>query len=237
MGKGIYNRGFLPHWDFDGSLQAVTFRLADSVPKEVIDKWQRELLTLPDEKTRFNQLHARIAKYEDAGHGSAVLRNPDIAQILQNKLIDGHGQSYHLIDWCVMPNHVHVLIKLIRHSQLADILKSWKGGTALEINRALGRTGTLWQREYHDRFVRDMDHFHDCVAYIRNNPVKAGLCKKPEDWRFSSAGCNWNSEAGAPPSVGPENGVEKDVDGDEEAAPEHGEAGAPPSVGPENGDG
>lgn len=120
MGKGIYNRGFLPHWDFDGSLQAVTFRLADSVPKQLIDKWQRELLSISDEKVRFNQLHARIAKYEDAGHGSAILRKPEIATILQDKLLEGHGHSYHLIEWCVMPNHVHVFIRLINYSQLAS---------------------------------------------------------------------------------------------------------------------
>jgi REP element-mobilizing transposase RayT len=192
-------------------LQAVTFRLADSVPKQLIDKWQRELLSISDEKVGFNQLHARIAKYEDAGHGSAILRKPEIATILQDKLLEGHGHSYHLFEWCVMPNHVHVFIRLINYSQLADILKAWKGSSSLEINRAHGRTGTLWQREYHDRFVRDMGHFHDCVAYIRNNPVKSKLCASPEDWLFSSAGSNWNSEAGAPPSVGPENDVEQDA--------------------------
>ncbi len=234
MGKGIYNRGFLPHWDFDGSLQAVTFRLADSVPKQLIEKWRNELLALPDDKVRFNQLHARIAKYEDAGHGSAVLKNPEIATIIQAKLIEEHDHRYNLIEWCVMPNHVHVLIKLVNYSQLADILKSWKGGTALEINRALRRKGTFWQREYHDRLVRDMDHFHDCVDYIRNNPVKAKLCATPEDWSFSSAGSKWNSGAGASPSVGPKNGLEKDAGGVEEDNREDSGAGAPPSVGPEN---
>lgn len=62
MGKGIYNRGFLPHWDFDGSLQAITFRLADSVPKQVIEKWDLELSSVLDEKLRDQQLHVMISK-------------------------------------------------------------------------------------------------------------------------------------------------------------------------------
>ena len=75
---------------------------------------------------------------------------------------------------------------------LAEIVKFWKDGSAIENNRVLHRTGALWQREYYDRYVRDLDHFHDCIAYIRNNPVKAGLCDRPEDWPFSSAGVSWD---------------------------------------------
>ena len=40
----------------------------------------------------------------------------------------------------------------------------------------------LWMAEYHDRFIRDLDHLHNAKAYIRNNPVKARLCGKPEEW-------------------------------------------------------
>ena len=47
--------------------------------------------------------------------------------------------------------------------------------------------GALWFREYHDRYIRDDDHYQNAKAYIRMNPVKAGLCKDPSDWEFSSA--------------------------------------------------
>lgn len=192
MGKGIYTRGFLPHWDFERSTQAITFRLADSVPAEVIREWNIELAVTPKSKTCEKELHRLIARYEDAGHGDAVLKRSDCAIIIQNKLIEGHSSRYSLIDWCIMPNHVHVLIRLMENQSLADIVRSWKGGSAIEINRILNRKGALWQREYYDRYVRDLDHLHDCIAYIRNNQVKAGLCDKPEDWPFSSAGVNWN---------------------------------------------
>lgn len=199
MGKGIYDRGYLPHWDFADAVQAVTFRLADSVPSSVIQSWMAELFSIRNDQARQKQLHLRIARYEDAGHGSSVFKQPDCAAIVQAKLIAGHPNRYRLIDWCVMPNHVHVLCKTNDALSLGEIIRSWKGGSSVEINRLLQRTGRLWQREYYDRFIRDLDHYYDCRAYIRNNPVKAGLCSRPEDWPFSSAGIRWN---GAPTLVG-----------------------------------
>ncbi|MEO0017656.1 MAG: hypothetical protein RLZZ522_939 [Verrucomicrobiota bacterium] len=207
MGKGIYKRGYLPHWDFAGSLQAITFRLADSVPNLVISEWRRELAEISDEVARERDLHCRIARYEDAGAGESFLIRPDCAAIVQDKLIKGHPAQYRLIDWCVMPNHVHVLCKLEGSASLSEVVRSWKGASAMEINRLLQRSGPLWQREYFDRLVRDTDHLHECRAYIRNNPVKAKLCEKPADWAFSSAGIRWSPD-GALASAGESNSPE-----------------------------
>jgi REP element-mobilizing transposase RayT len=198
--KGIHSRGYLPHWDFADSVQGITFRLADAVPAKVIDGWREELqsaLQNPDREISnkaYSDLHAKIAKYEDAGHGSCLLADPEYAAIVQESLISGHGSSYKLIDWCVMPNHVHVLVRLLNSASLGSIVKRWKATTALQISRLLERRGSLWMRDYHDRLIRDMDHFHNARAYIRNNPVKAGLCATPDEWVFSSAGQNWDCE-------------------------------------------
>ena len=86
MNKGIHSRGYLPHWDFCRSLQAVTFRLADSVPASVINKWKVELACETDKASRELELHRRIARFEDDGHGEAVLRDPEIAAVVQAKL-------------------------------------------------------------------------------------------------------------------------------------------------------
>jgi putative transposase len=204
MSRGIYDRGYLKHWDFPESCQAITFRLADSVPLEVIKEWRRELAATHDEKSRQQELHRRITRYEDAGDGSSCLRIAECARIVSDCLIAGHPDRYKLIAWCVMPNHVHVLCKLAKDAALAEIVGRWKGSSAVAINRVLGREGPLWQREYYDRYVRDLDHFHECLAYIRNNPVRANLCERPEDWPFSSAGYGWNPD-GAPASAGEPN--------------------------------
>ncbi|HYM00221.1 MAG TPA: hypothetical protein VEZ90_14810, partial [Blastocatellia bacterium] len=71
--------------------------------------------------------------------------------------------------------------------ELGQILHSWKSFTANQCNKALGRNGEFWQKETWDRYVRDERHYYNAIAYIERNPVKARLCKKPEDWEWSSA--------------------------------------------------
>ena len=182
--QGWYSRGYLPHFDSDETTQMVTFRLADSLPAHVLESWRRELRITG---TRDPRLVRRIDAYIDSGHGECILRNPEAAQIVQNALLHFDDQRYHLHAWVVMPNHVHALLTPMRDHRLAGILRSWKSYTAKCINQMLGGTGTLWQREYFDRFIRDERHYHDAIHYIHQNPVTARLCALPEDWPFSSA--------------------------------------------------
>ncbi len=71
--------------------------------------------------------------------------------------------------------------------KMSEILHSWKSFTAHECNKLLSRTGQFWAREPFDRYIRNQRHFDNSLAYIENNPVHAGLCKKSEDWKWSSA--------------------------------------------------
>jgi REP element-mobilizing transposase RayT len=66
-------------------------------------------------------------------------------------------------------------------------MKDMKSFTSHEANKILGRRGQFWMEEYFDRYIRDAKHFSNAIAYIENNPVKAGLCARPEEWPFSSA--------------------------------------------------
>ena len=101
------------------------------------------------------------------------------------------GERYQLIAWCIMPNHVHVLIQPT--IELGKVVQSWKSYTgrwALEHNAELGLGvpgKAFWMREYWDRFIRDERHYESVVEYIHNNPVKAGLCRSPAEWKWSSA--------------------------------------------------
>ena len=104
---------------------------------------------------------------------------------------------YLLFAWVIMPNHVHLLLRPLPGFSLEQIAHSFKSYTGLMANRVLGREGTFWMREPFDRYMRDSDHFERTVRYIENNPVKAGLCARPEDWEFSSA---WNGNAAIPPA-------------------------------------
>jgi REP element-mobilizing transposase RayT len=85
-----------------------------------------------------------------------------------------------------MSNHVHVLIRPLQ--QPTRLLQSLKGTTAREANLILVRTGQpFWQRESYDHCARDEPELERIVAYIENNPVKAGLVAKPSAYRWSSA--------------------------------------------------
>lgn len=86
-----------------------------------------------------------------------------------------------------MPDHVYLLlqpkeIEPKRWWPLAAILNGIKGFTAHRINDVLGRRGLVWLDERFDRIVRDEAELVEKWKYIRMNPVKQGLCERPEDW-------------------------------------------------------
>ena len=69
---------------------------------------------------------------------------------------------------------------------MGKILQSWKGYTAKEANRILGREGAFWEDDYFDRYIRDEEHLRRVVRYIENNPVKAHLARSAAEWPWSS---------------------------------------------------
>lgn len=186
---GWYSRDYLPHFDKPGLIQGITFRLADSMPAEVIARWRDELAVVAGEDARRSkaEFQRRIADYLDAGHGECLLRDDRIAQIVEDSLLHFDGNRYRLLAWAVMPNHVHALAEMHATHTLAEVVHSWKSFTAHEANRLLGRTGEFWQREYHDRYIRDGEHLEFAKNYIEQNPVKARLCAKAEEWQWGSA--------------------------------------------------
>lgn len=85
---------------------------------------------------------------------------------------------------CLKP---HVLVEIDPQYQLAGIVHSWKSFTAKEAIKILGMSGHYWQPDYFDRFIRDERHFANAVRYIHENPVKAKLVTRSEDWPYGSA--------------------------------------------------
>ncbi|MEN8133072.1 MAG: HsdR family type I site-specific deoxyribonuclease, partial [Pseudomonadota bacterium] len=178
-------RNRLPHWQQGSALLFVTWRLADSLPKAKLDQWLDEkshwLVHHPepwDEKTEADyheRFSRQIDEWLDQGSGSCVLKDPGVSKIVADALHHFDGERYKLVSFVVMPNHIHVLFRPLGDHALADIVKSWKGFTAREINKRLGKTGALWQEEYWDRLIRNERHFFKVAEYIRENPGKAGL--------------------------------------------------------------
>ncbi|MEO5958988.1 MAG: transposase [Opitutaceae bacterium] len=97
------------------------------------------------------------------------------------------GSRYTLHAWCVMPNHVHAVLRPTAPHTLDAILRSWKSYTAHEANHLLDRSGPFWQRESYDHWIRDDADLAHCCRYTEENPVKAGLSRTPGEWPWSSA--------------------------------------------------
>ena len=117
------------------------------------------------------------------------MKSEAVANIISENLQALHQKLCYIYAYSIMPNHLHLLF--IPQEQdgktisLAEIMKMFKGRTARQVNLILNRSGSLWSREYYDHWVRNSREFVNIVEYIRQNPVKAGLVKEPEDWPWT----------------------------------------------------
>lgn len=184
---------YLPHWFVKNGIYAVRFRLADSVPQQQLREWlweregiienarkQKRSLS-PDERRRVLELHSeKIDRYLLSGHGACWMQRDDAAEIVASALRFFDAERYTLLAWCVMSNHVHVILQPRDSFSISSILQSWKGFTARKINELVGRSGNLWQRESFDRLIRNMDHLQQCIEYVWSNPEGIGR----SDWRW-----------------------------------------------------
>jgi REP element-mobilizing transposase RayT len=212
--KEFYRR-HLPHWHPQGGILFVTFRLKGSLPYEIIHSLldeqecpRKALLNLPetdqaeqkalDEQRYFEQWEKYLDKAE---HGPCWLSQPEIAEIVKEALLYRDGKVIDLNAFTIMSNHVHVVFEALSrsgwqpdrfrseyHSDLQGvpkIMQSLKRHTARQANVILGRDGAFWQDESYDRVIRDHDEYDRTVFYVLENPVKAGLVSRWEDWPWT----------------------------------------------------
>jgi REP element-mobilizing transposase RayT len=179
----------LPHWRQAATSYFVTFRLADSLPKEKLQQWRTErdrwMQTHPEQhdeavRREFYELFPqRLQHWLDAGSGSCALAIPEVKELVEKSLGYFDGQRYQLHEFVVAPNHVHALVSPSGEQTLSEILHSWKSFTAHEILK-LGKSGravpalafensTVWQKESFDHIVRSPASMEKFRQYIRNH--------------------------------------------------------------------
>ncbi|MCP9766591.1 hypothetical protein EGI22_01640 [Lacihabitans sp. LS3-19] len=202
--KKTFHQRDLPHLQPIGGTFFVTYNLADAIPRRVLNNLSSEFET---QKKRIQQISlnpevdldnlakkyfAIRDKYLDLNpQGSNSLKIETIAQIVYDSLLFWNGKYLEMYCFCIMSNHVHAVFRLFDKPEvekpkfLEEIMQSIKRFSAYESNKLLNRTGHFWQVESYDRWVRNDDELHRIMAYVLNNPVKANLCEKPFDWKWT----------------------------------------------------
>jgi REP element-mobilizing transposase RayT len=170
----IYRRR-LPHFQPDHGSVFITWRLFGSPPP-------------PPPSDRIGLDFVRYDRdLETVRRGPFWLRISLIATVVRNALLHAEQEQgrYDLCAWVIMPNHIHLLVTPF--VSLRVITQGLKGFTARRANQILRRQHQpFWQDESFDHWIRDEYEFQRVLRYIEENPVKAGLVRKPVQWRWSS---------------------------------------------------
>lgn len=200
-----FYRRHLPHMQPLGATLFVTFRLAGTIPTEVLTRLRAEakridvrLDRIPDSQERAQQAYREQrrlfgrwdAALDLAQSGPFWLRDPRIADLVADSAHHRDGRVYDLEAFCIMPNHVHMVYAPLpkadgTHHAMSAIMHSLKRYTARQANRLMGREGSFWQHENYDHVVRDEAELQRIVSYVLNNPVKAGLVQHREEWKWT----------------------------------------------------
>ncbi len=185
-----------PHWSQAGAIVFITFRTQDSIPKEVLERWEREkqdwisrrgfrghwtnVVPTLDEEQRY-EFNSHFSRQRhrclDQCHGRCLLKQPELARIVADSLMHFDQQRYRMGDFVLMPNHVHLLAAFASEETMKKQCDSWLHFTAFKINSQLSERGRFWQQEPFDHLVRSLDQYEYLRRYIKENPTKAKLKK------------------------------------------------------------
>ncbi|MDZ4403847.1 transposase [Prosthecobacter sp.] len=182
--KVTITHGHLPHWDQANATYFITWRTADSIPREIWLRWREERdawLLAHDINPVAKDWRFDFEMLDEAARDDFR----QFARALEKEL---DATRYTLGDYAIMPNHVHLLVGGLPRQAMLKQVESWKKWTAIQINEALNRSGRFWQDESFDHLVRNEASFGKFRAYIAKNPVTARL--KPHEfilWQRTSS--------------------------------------------------
>lgn len=200
-----YYRRNLPHIQPRGATFLANFRLAGSLPKEILEQLrveseelEKRLVHIEDPNERFiirdKEQRRLFGKWDDALHesqtGAIWLKDDKVAEIVVNSIRYHDDKWFELLAYCIMPNHAHVVLTPLSKSEDADysltqITHNIKRNSAKQANTVLGQSGIFWQHESYDHFARDEAELQRIIKYVLLNPVKAGLVEHWQDWKWS----------------------------------------------------
>ena len=215
----------LPRWTLPGCVYHVCFRLADSVPEHVQEKWREERawileqesrpqLTEPErvELARRRRVFSEtVDAFLDAGHGACLLSRPGVLELLRDTLFHFQGRRYMVLAVGIMPNHVHVAFQVCEGVRMEDVVQGWKSVSAHRVNRLLRRSGDLWMPDYYNRMFRDAGEFENQVRYVLGNDMVWSWDGRGEGARGAGAGRDAPHTGAGVPGRGVDEGAGRDA--------------------------
>jgi putative transposase len=117
---------------------------------------------------------------------SIFLQNPDFDNYL--KILKHYKKKYNfkLFGYCLMPNHVHMILEPRQPVELAKLMQGLTQTYASWFNAKYKKGGHLWQGRFKSMIIVKDNYFLECIYYIEVNPVRAGLVSSPSDYPWSS---------------------------------------------------
>ena len=110
----------------------------------------------------------------------------DFARLAKSTARMRKKYGFLLTAWVFLPDHWHAIIHPPYPLTISTVFKAVKTSSMIGINVRRREAGELWQERFFDRALRTVKEYHEKVAYIHMNPVRRGLVKRPEDWKWSS---------------------------------------------------
>lgn len=170
----------LPHWFQENKTMFVTFRLADSLPKNKVEEFLADRANMLKEekgtagnnarKTYDIMMMRKMEYWLNNGYGNCMLQREDVRSVLVEALHYYNNKEYLLHAFVVMPNHVHILLSSLTNKPINNIIGKVKGFTAYQLRKSLRIYEDIWQKGIFDRILRNWDEFEKYVDYIGNNP-------------------------------------------------------------------
>lgn len=94
--------------------------------------------------------------------------------------------KFRLYAWCLMPNHVHLILEVNKPKELPKIIQGLNLGYARWFNKKYNKVGHLWQGRYKSLIIQKDRYVLDCINYIEENPLRANIKQKPFEYVWSS---------------------------------------------------
>jgi REP-associated tyrosine transposase len=107
------------------------------------------------------------------------------ANLLMDTIYHYRGSAYLLQEFVIMPDHLHALITPL--TSLEKAVQFIKDGFSYRAKKELGSNMEIWQKGFSDHRVRDGSDYRVHASYVRQNPVRKGLCERPEEYPYCSA--------------------------------------------------